>query len=156
MNSKCCYCTIKWLNEKISGSNQTKQGSGVEGETEVTQIEGMAEEEKAAAKKMPSRCPIRLSKWLWWDFNWSSCRLEVGSPHRSVSWLLVREKLAGNRGAWQLSKGLSPLLWVSPPPGFLNQQPDLLGYSSPSPVPTLPLTRFCLFFFEGRLASMTL
>lgn len=51
MNSKCCYCTIKWLNEKISGSNQTKQGSGVEGETEVTQIEGMAEEEKAAAKK---------------------------------------------------------------------------------------------------------
>lgn len=156
MNSKCCYCTIKWLNEKISGSNQTKQGSEVEGgETEVTQIEGMAEEKKAAAKKMPSRCPIRLSKWLWWDFNWSSCRLEVGSPHRSISWLLVREKTTGNRGAWRLPKGLSPLLWVTCTWLLKPAARPWLGYSSPGQVPTLPLTRFCLFF-EGRWASMTL
>lgn len=31
MNSKCCYCTIKGLNEKISGPNQAKQRNGGEG-----------------------------------------------------------------------------------------------------------------------------
>ena len=73
---------------------------------------------------MPSRCPIRLSKWLWWDFNWSSCRLEVGSPYTSVSWLL-EGKTSWEWGSMTITKRLAFPALGSPPPGFLNQQPDL-------------------------------
>lgn len=124
MNSKCCYCTIKWLNEKISGLNQSKQGSGGEGgKAEVTPTEGMAEERRQLQKCLQASDKALGMALMGYVIDLPS-RLEVGSPHRSIYWLLGREELAGNGEHCSYQMACLHALWHLYA-CFWHQQPDL-------------------------------
>lgn len=65
------------------------------GKAEVTQTEGMAEERRQLQKCLQASDKALGMALMGYVIDLPS-RLEVGSPHRSIYWLLGREELDGN------------------------------------------------------------